>query len=215
MFYNIVMSEHGSSPEHLHSLAIPELAYEWLMGEYRHSAAKYGTNQSDKLRTQAFLSQGTPSGDMSRYWGSLQQYPDDAYMHRAQYAAKVANGGRMLWTTLRAFDWEHDTRAAEQSAELIKQHIATGAYRDAKRYIGKVDFYETPMGLGLAHLGALVERHGFEQRFRLAELNRAEDIMYDAADVMALQFEDTLEHTGSLPKPGLSSGNIEPWPRQD
>ena len=116
----------------------------------------------------------------------------------------------MLWTTLRAFDFKDDQWAARHCATLVGNSLE-GGYADAKQIIDLPDFYETPIGLGFMWLDKSIRLNGVERKFRLGQLIRAEQIMLDAAQVMALQFERTLEVAGALPRPGLSSGNIEFW----
>lgn len=70
----------------------------------------------------------------------------------------------------------------------------------------------TAIGLGLAWLDGSIITNGFDRKFRLGQLVRAEQIMFDAVAVMGLQFEITLNIAGILPRPGLSSGNIKLWP---
>ena len=125
-------------------------------------------------------------------------------------AAKMANSTRMLWATLRAMEWKDNKPAALHSSLLMEESLASG-HVEAKRFIDAPDFYDTPVGLGLAWLDGSIIRNGLDRKFRLGQLVRAEQIMFDAVAVMALQFERTLEITGTLPRPGLSSGNIEPW----
>lgn len=72
-------------------------------------------------------------------------------------------------------------------------------------------FMKRRASFGLGYLAEKVKAHGFDRKFRLGYLLRAQSIMEDASDVAALQFARTLDAVGDLPRPGLSSGNIEPW----
>lgn len=192
---------------------LPELVELWLNDEYAHSRLKFGVTQAEKLKTKDLLSGENFAGQAQSYWDRMHNYDIDASLHLAQYAGKTANAARMLWATIRSFEWEDNRFAVLHASGLIREQLESSSdWRNAKAYKEEDDFYATPIGLGLGYLARQLREHDIsDRRFRLGQLIRAEDIMYDAAGLMAVQFEETLSTTGTLPKPGLSSGNVEPW----
>lgn len=190
---------------------IPSLVDRWLAEEYEYARGKYGHSQSEKLKTHGITSQESFGGHASSYWDRLQTFGEEAPLQAAQAAAKSANACRMLWATIRAFEWEDNRFAVDHSRKLVVEHIEEAGYSNAKRWIGQRDYFDTPMGLGLAYLGKDMSEHGLARKFRLGYLMAAQEIMEDASEVMAFSFDFTLSTTGELPRPGQSSGNVETW----
>ncbi|MFO0971009.1 MAG: hypothetical protein U0520_01510 [Candidatus Saccharimonadales bacterium] len=189
-----------------------KIVTEWLDAEYQHVVSKFGDHQSDKLRILPISRSESFAGQAATYWRRMRTFEDgNAVLQRAQAAAKVASSMRMLWVSVRALDWAHDGIANKGSLDIIQHHLGEDGFRDAKQFIGKDDFWETPIGIGSSYLESYIRRHGLAQKFRLPELVRAEQLMVDAADVAAVTFEDALTVYGAVPKPGISSGNIELW----
>lgn len=189
----------------------PTMLKQWLDAEYTHSRSKFGVSQAETLIKSGLSNNGNFGGQAANYWGRMHEYDQNASLHRAQYAAKMANTARMLWATIRSFEWGDNKHAVALGAKLIQIHTDDGDYHQAKQYIDNPDFYDTPVGMGMGYLEDYINRYGVARKFRLGELVRAQQIMEDAGDVAALQFEWTLQATGELPKPGLPSGYIETW----
>jgi outer membrane receptor protein involved in Fe transport len=185
---------------------------EWLTEEYEYGRAKFGPNQSGQLRATSLSNNQNFGGQTSRYWERMRTFElGGAQLQRAQAAAKVASSARSLWATIRSIDRPDDRSATADSLIIIENHFGESDFHEAKRQVHKDDFWETSMGLGLTYLEDHVRRNGFARKFRLGQLVRAEQIMLDASDVAALQFEAVLASVDELPKPGVPSGEIEPW----
>jgi len=193
-------------------MSTEHVTIDWLRTEYDYSSAKFGEHQVDTLTQLALSNNASFGGQAAMYWSRMRAFDQgDAVAQRAQAAAKMANTTRSLWSAIRSFDRSSERHAAQDALWVIKNHLEVEGFRAAKTIEHKEDFWETPIGLGLTYLELHIKRHGFAQKFRLGQLMRAEQIMLDAADVAALQFEHCLDVHGAVPRPGLSSGNIELW----
>lgn len=190
----------------------PEVLLNWMQAEYKYSSAKFGDHQVESLTTVPISNNAVFGGQAALYWSRMRMFDrGEAVAQRTQAAAKMANATRSLWSTLRAFDWSSDKHSTNDSLMIIRAHLGEHDFHNGKQLEERDDFWETPIGLGLTYLEHHIKRHGFAQKFRLSQLIRAEQIMTDASEVAALQFERCLEAHGAVPKPGLSSGNIELW----
>lgn len=190
-----------------------EALREWMAQEYRYSSGKFGEHQTDTLRDMSLSNNASFGGQAASYWYRLRSFDaePDAEMQRAQMAAKLVNTTRSLWAAIRSLDRRRETHAASDAAWLIDQHFEVHDYHEAKQFAERADFWETPIGLGLTYLEVDISEHGLAPKFRLGQLVRVEQVMTDAASFAVLQFERCLEVTDALPRPGLSSGNVEPW----
>lgn len=194
----------------------PDILSKWLDEEYGHVVSKFGNHQADKLKSYRLSDNQTFGGQAAMYWHRMRNFDTGgADLQRAQTAAKVASSMRMLWVSVRALDWSNDSIAPSNSLDLIGGHFNEADFRDAKQYNSRDDFWETPIGLGVTYLEGHIRKHGLAQKFRLAQLVRAEQIMFDASDVAAIEFERSLEVHGAVPRPGLSSGNVQLWTPAD
>lgn len=151
-------------------------------------------------------------GRIASYWARMDAFEEgDVALQRAQAAGKVASASRSLWATIRSADRLTDRHATQDSFEILHDHFADNDFHNIKPQLEKDDFGETYIGLGLTYLDLALKRQGLASKFRLGQLVRAEQIMVDAADVAAIQFERCLEATGNLPAPGVTSGEMHPW----
>lgn len=184
----------------------------WLRAERVYGAAKFGVDQSDRLTSTMLSNNQNIGGQTAMYWNRMQLFEEGgAELQKAQAAAKMASATKSLWATLRSLERFSDEAANIDGLWIMSEHFTETDFYNIKPQLEKDDFWETSIGLGLTHLEVHIKRHGFAEKFRLSQLVRAEQIMLDSADVAALQFEQTLQATGNLPKPGISSGNIEIW----
>jgi hypothetical protein len=194
------------------SLEPKELLLTWLDEEYVYSSTKFGDNQSESLRTTQISNNAIFAGQAATYWARMQAFrTGGAEIQAAQAAAKMASSLRSLWSTLRSMDRVRDTASVKDAIWLVDDHFQNSDYHEAKLFIDKPDFWETPIGLGASYLERHIRNHGLAKKFRLGQLIRAEQIMLDAADVAALQFDRTLEIEGNIPAPAQPSGYTELW----
>jgi len=184
----------------------------WMSEESNYSIAKFGPLQIEKITSSLLLNEANFGGQIAMYFGRLRQYREGgASLQAAQSAAKFANCSVSLWATIRSLNRSSDLSARSNAYSLITENLSEKGTYNAKPIIEKYDFWQSGIGLGLIYLEENMKKHGFVTKFRLGQLMSAEDIMLQASEVAALQFESTLEQVGGLPKPGLSSGNVELW----
>lgn len=190
-----------------------EALVEWMGREHAYAAEKFGDNQSETLRNLLLSNNASFGGQGASYWARMRSFDGapDAGLQRAQLAAKLASSTLSLWATFRSLDRRNDRVATRDGLLIASENFGLRDYHDAKSFESTADFWETPVGIGFTYLEAHIRQHKLAPKFRLSQLVRAEQIMTDAASLAVLKFEDCLNEAGSLPKPGLSSGNIEQW----
>jgi len=189
-----------------------DLVQKWLKGEYVYSSSLVTNNQTADLFERSISNSAIFAGRAASYWYRLGVFRDQgAELQAAQAAGKTVSSLRSLWSTIRSIDRMTDIASVQESIVVIGNHFDDTDYHDAKTFIDKDDFWETPIGLGSTYLERHIRNRGLARKFRLGQLVRAEQIMVDAADVAALQFEETLQAVGNLPAPGQPSGSLELW----
>lgn len=196
------------SPE----LSAPDLLHMWLHEETIYARKKFGTQQANVLTDKLLSAESNFGGQTAMYWSRLQLFRREAaHLQAAQAGAKMANASKNLWATIRAADWSDNLPAMNTGLLIIDDVLSEARPAAIKNVLDAEDFWDTDMGLNLTYLERDLRSHGVASKFRLGMLLKAESVIADAAQVAAHQFEQTLALTGNLPKPGISSGNIELW----